>query len=67
MVALQRIDPIWEVLVPDEQRRVLELLVEEITVANGQVDVQFRFNGIEQMVNELTPMRERNGKCNGSK
>ncbi len=30
--ALQSIDPVWEVLHPDEQRRVLELLVEKITV-----------------------------------
>lgn len=27
--ALQRLDPIWEVLYPAEQRRVLELLIDE--------------------------------------
>ncbi len=54
--ALQRIDPIWEVLHPEEQRRVLELLVETITVSKENVDVRFRANGIEQVVEELEPM-----------
>lgn len=65
--ALQRIDPIWEFLIPVEQRRVLELLVSKITVAKGQLDIQFRTSGIAQIVDELTPMRGRNGKNNGSK
>ncbi len=51
--ALQRLDPIWEVLYPEEQRRVLELLVERIDVGSTTVDVQFRADGIEQIVAEL--------------
>ncbi len=54
--ALQRIDPIWEILHPDEQRRVLELLVEAITVSKENVEVRFRSNGIEQAVEELGPI-----------
>lgn len=54
--ALQRIDPLWEVLHPEEQRRVLELLVETITVSKKDVEVRFRANGIEQVVEELEPM-----------
>ena len=54
--ALQRIDPIWEILHPDEQRRVLELLVETITVSKENVEVRFRANGIEQVVGELEPI-----------
>ena len=54
--ALQRIDPIWEVLHPEEQRRVLELLVETITVSKENVEVRFRANGIEQVVEELEPI-----------
>jgi site-specific DNA recombinase len=57
--ALQRIDPIWEVLHPDEQRRVLELLVEMITVSKERVEVQFRANGIEQIAHELDPIGAR--------
>lgn len=57
--ALQRIDPIWEILHQDEQRRVLELLVETITVSKKDVEVRFRANGIEHVVEELEPMGAR--------
>ena len=53
---LQCIDPIWEILHPDKQRRVLELLVETITVSKENVEVRFRGNGIEQAVEELEPI-----------
>jgi hypothetical protein len=57
--ALQQLDPVWEVLYPEEQSRVLELLVESVTVSKHSVDIHFRANGIEQIVDELTPMNER--------
>ncbi len=58
-LALQRLDPVWEVLYPEEQSRVLELLVETVTVSKHSVDIHFRANGIEQIVGELSPMSER--------
>ncbi len=61
--ALQRLDPIWEVLYPEEQRRVLELLVDEIDVGKTAVTVQFRADGIEQIVTELEPIGVRNGQA----
>ena len=54
--ALQRLDPIWELLIPEEQRRVLELLVERVIVAKDRVNVHFRADGIEQIVNDLSPI-----------
>ena len=57
--ALQRLDPVWEVLYPEEQARILQLLVEQVTVSKHNVDIHFRANGIEQIVDELTPMSER--------
>jgi hypothetical protein len=57
--ALQQLDPVWEVLYPEEQSRVMELLVETVTVSKESVDIHFRVNGIEQIVGELTPMSER--------
>lgn len=57
--ALQQLDPVWEVLYPEEQSRVMELLVEAVTVSKESVDIHFRANGIEQIVCELTPMSER--------
>jgi hypothetical protein len=44
---------------PEEQSRVLVLLVETVTVSKQSVDIHFRANGIEQIVDELTPMSER--------
>ncbi len=46
-------------LYPEEQSRVLELLVETVTVSKASVDIHFRANGIEQIVGELNPMSER--------
>ena len=57
--ALQQLDPVWEVLYPEEQSRVLKLLIEMVTVSKESVDIHFRVNGIEQIVGELTPMSER--------
>jgi hypothetical protein len=61
--ALQRLDPIWDVLYPEEQRRVLELLVDEIDVGKTAVTVQFRADGIEQIATELEPIGERSGRA----
>ena len=52
--ALSRLDPIWEVLYPEEQSRILELLIESVTVSENNVDIRFRTNGIEKIVEELT-------------
>jgi hypothetical protein len=52
--ALSRLDPIWEVLYPEEQSRILELLIESVTVSENNVDIRFRTNGIERIVEELT-------------
>lgn len=56
--ALQQLDPVWEVLYPEEQSRVMELLVETVTVSKDSVDIHFRANGIERIVEELKPMVE---------
>ncbi|MBI1337902.1 MAG: hypothetical protein GC164_13200 [Phycisphaera sp.] len=57
--ALRAIDPIWDVLFPEEQRRIAQLLVEEITVSTSGIDIRFRTNGIEQIAEELQPIEER--------
>ncbi|MFM7974311.1 MAG: recombinase zinc beta ribbon domain-containing protein, partial [Pirellula sp.] len=51
--ALHRLDPIWEVLYPEEQSRILELLIETVRVSENNVDIRFRTNGIEKIVEEL--------------
>lgn len=51
--ALRSIDPVWDVLFPEEQRRIARLLVEKIIVSTSGIDIRFRTNGIEQIVEEL--------------
>ncbi|MFP4217134.1 MAG: recombinase zinc beta ribbon domain-containing protein, partial [Phycisphaerae bacterium] len=51
--ALRAIDPVWEVLFPEEQRRIVQLLIEKITIHTSGIDIRFRTNGIEQIVHEL--------------
>ncbi len=55
---LQQLDTVWDVLYPEERRRVLELSIKSITVTKSAVDIHFRPNGVEQIVDELTPMCE---------
>ncbi len=57
--ALRAIDPVWDVLFPEEQRRIVQLLIEGITVSTTGIDIRFRTNGIEQVVEELQPIEER--------
>ncbi len=57
--ALRAVDPVWEVLFPEEQCRIVELLIERITVNMNGIDIRFRSNGIEQIVEELQPIEER--------
>ena len=58
--AVKAIDPVWEVLFPEEQRWIVQLLiVESLTVSTSGIDMRFRGNGIEQIVQELQPIEER--------
>ena len=57
---MKAIDPVWEVLFPEEQRWIVQLLiVESLTVSTSGIDMRFRGNGIEQIVQELQPIEER--------
>jgi len=51
--ALRAIDPVWDVLFAEEQRRIAQLLVEDITISTSGIDIRFRTNGVEQIVEEL--------------
>lgn len=62
--ALRAIDPIWNVLLAEEQPRIAQLLIEEIVVSTRGIDIRFRTNGIEQIVAELQPIEERHAGGN---
>jgi site-specific DNA recombinase len=58
--ALSTFDPIWETLTPNEQARVIELLVEKVEYdgRDGKVTVAFHPTGIKALAEELAEHAE---------
>ena len=52
-VAMTRMDEIWEQLFPDEQARIVKLLVEKVIVSPNDIEVRLRPNGIERLALEF--------------
>jgi site-specific DNA recombinase len=53
IVAMTRLDLIWDQLFPAEQTRIVKLLIERVIVSPSDLEVRLRGNGIEQLVQEL--------------
>jgi site-specific DNA recombinase len=53
IVAMTRLDLIWDQLFPAEQTRIVKLLIEKVIVSPSDLEVRLRANGIEQLVQEL--------------
>ena len=58
-VAMTRLDVIWDQLFPAEQTRIVRLLVERVIVSPNDLEVRLQANGIERLVRELQPSREK--------
>jgi site-specific DNA recombinase len=58
MVAMTRLDSIWEQLFPVEQPRIVWLLIEKVIVSPNDLEVRFRPNGIGVLALELQPEPE---------
>jgi site-specific DNA recombinase len=58
--ALSAFDPVWETLTPNEQARVIELLVEKVEFdgRDGNVAVTFHPTGIKALADELAERAE---------
>jgi len=52
--ALRTLDPIWSELFPAEQRRIVQLLVEEVTLYPGSFDIRYRTDGLHTLMAELS-------------
>ncbi len=57
--ALRDIDPVWSELFPAEQARILNLLIERITVVTTGIDIKFRNSGLEAIARDLTGYQQR--------
>lgn len=51
--ALGRIEPIWDALYPEEQARIVRLLVEQVTVHEDGIEFALRVDGFHALVGEL--------------
>lgn len=51
--ALHRLDPLWDELFPTEQARIVQLLVERVTVADDGLDIRLRTAGLASIAAEL--------------
>jgi site-specific DNA recombinase len=52
-VALKKLGPIWDELYPVEQIRIVQLLVEEVTVTTDGMSIRMRTDGMHSLVAEL--------------
>ena len=57
--ALQALDPIWEHLFPDEQARIVQLLVKQVEVHPDRVEVKIRLpRALSSLAAELREEQE---------
>ena len=53
IAALSALDPVWEHLFPDEQERIVRLLVDRVEVRPDGAEVHVRADGMRSLVDEL--------------
>jgi hypothetical protein len=53
LVALERLDPLWDELSPAEQARVLRLLVDRVQIGPAGAEVRLRVQGLVGLVRDL--------------
>jgi site-specific DNA recombinase len=60
--ALEGLDPLWDELLPAEQARLVQLLVERVDVQTDGIEVRLRVDGLTSLVREFSgPTAE--GRC----
>ena len=53
LLALERIEPLWDELFPAEQARIVRLLVERVDVRAEGAAVRLRLDGLGSLVRDL--------------
>ena len=59
--ALRDIGPVWNELFPAEQSRIVNLLVEHVTVDEDGIDIKMRANGLESLARDVSTYQKRVG------
>ena len=55
--ALESLDPMWDELFPGEQARIVQALVDRVTVGPAGVDIRLKVEGLTGLVQDLAPRR----------
>lgn len=50
---MQRMGSLWSLLVPAEQKRITHLLIDRVAVHGNCIDIEYRANGIEDILSQL--------------
>ena len=58
--ALGRLDGVWDELFPAEQTRLLQLMVEKVVLEPDGLDIRFRGDGLDTVIEELRAMKQNN-------
>ena len=61
--ALMALDPLWEVLFPAEQARIVQLLVDRVEVYSDNIHISLRRNGLKGLVEELSSIAAPEGRA----
>ena len=59
-IALAELDPLWSGLFSAEQTRILQLLIERVTIGTDGLDIRLRDNGLAQVVTEISNLAGEN-------
>ena len=61
LLALERIEPLWDELFPAEQARIVRLLVDRVEIGEDRAEVRLRMDGLAGLVREMQarPVAER--------
>ena len=57
--ALRNIDPVWNELFPVEQARIVNLLIERVTIQEEGIDIKFRNTGLESLARDMGDYKKR--------
>ncbi|WP_287639878.1 recombinase zinc beta ribbon domain-containing protein [Accumulibacter sp.] len=55
---LQSIEPVWDELFPAEQARIIQLLVEQVTVSQTGLRIDMKTAGMKELIQSVMPARK---------
>ncbi len=57
-VAMLHLDKVWSQLFPDEQSRIVKMLVDKVIVDSDNIELHLRHNDIQELAHEFTPVKQ---------